>query len=65
MVATMFTEEKLKIPVFAPAYTDAKGRNVGIFLTLQKSSVTRCYICHPPALAFSYSSSSKYRAKIS
>ena len=40
MVATMFTEEELKIPVFAPAYTDAKDRNVGIFLRLQKSCVT-------------------------
>lgn len=29
MVATIATEEGLKIPVFDAAYTDAKGRNVG------------------------------------
>jgi hypothetical protein len=31
MVATIATEEGLKIPVFDAAYTDAKGRNVGKF----------------------------------
>lgn len=31
MVATIATEEELKIPVFDAAYTDAKGRNVGQF----------------------------------
>ena len=29
MVATIATEEKLKIPVFDAAYTDIKGQNVG------------------------------------
>ncbi|CBN53590.1 hypothetical protein [Kamptonema sp. PCC 6506] len=31
MVATIATQEGLKIPVFDAAYTDAKGRNVGKF----------------------------------
>jgi hypothetical protein len=31
MVATIATEEGLKIPVFDAAYTDAKGRNIGKF----------------------------------
>ena len=31
MVATVVTEQGLKIPVFDAAYTDAKGRNVGKF----------------------------------
>ena len=31
MVATVVTEQGLKIPNFDAAYTDAKGRNVGKF----------------------------------
>ena len=31
MVATVVTEQGLKIPVFDAAYTDTKGRNAGKF----------------------------------
>jgi hypothetical protein len=33
----MFTEYKLKITVFDPAYSDVKGRNVGFFFNTPKT----------------------------